>query len=646
MAPTTRARALAALAATAAASAAPSATTLLWVNCATGSDTSGSGNASSPWLTLTRARNAVRALQPLTGPVEVRVQTSDCAPCDPVTGAVNFSFPVLELDAGQDSGASPDATITYTAADGAAVRLLGGPAIPPSAWAPYTGSIMRADLGPGGLDVARYGFGSLAAGGLGTCDDTGMELFWNGSAQTLARWPNIAPNGTWQWANIGSVDTPLSFTTAATRALAWNGVPRAWLHGYWSFDWADSYVEIANVTPAAGGGATITVDADTAPLYGFQDKARFMGVNILSELDAPGEYYIDPDTATLYFWPPGGDVAAGEAFLSVADYGVASGVTSRVLSDGRPHPWVPYGAAREHGKRPARRAARDLPQLPEPVPAVRSTASASGSLSYVTLAGLNTYFTRQRGIAIESATGVTVRDLEASCHGHNGVTVAGTGNSLINITVADTGCEAMSMGGGDLATLTPAGNVVTGCAASRYARVIRTYNPGIGWSGVGNKFTYNTITDAPHSGVLGGGALNTFANNTFDKLCYEATDSGAWYAGASERSGGRSGRMGLLPVRLTPIRFPLTHYVTPRCPPSHPPRARAHRPLVDQPRQRAVRQRLHTHCKPGAHDAGVAVGAGNLPGRRAERHGHHTQLLRRLADMLLCGRRAGHGGGR
>jgi len=33
--------------------------------------------------------------------------------------------------------------------------------------------------------------------------------------------------------------------------------------------------------------------------------------------------------------------------------------------------------------------------------------------------------------------------------------------------------------------------------------------------------------------VQGGGVLNSFLNNTFDTLCYEATDSGAWYAGYS-----------------------------------------------------------------------------------------------------------------
>lgn len=508
-----------------AASAAAATMPMLYVNCASGNDASGSGSVADPFLTIMKARDTIRGMQPLTTDVTVLIQESDCFPRDPITGALNFSFPVLELDPDADSG-TPAGRITYAAAPGARVRLLGGPEIPSSLWKPYTGAIVQADLGPAGLDVARYGFGSLAAGGLGTCQDTGVELFWGGEPQTLARWPNISPNGTWQWANIQTVTSPLAFTTNATRALSWNGVPNAWLHGYWSEDWADSYVEIANVS-ASPDGAAIAVDGATPPLYGFEDRARFMAVNILAELDAPGEYYTDTATATLYFWPPGGDVSAGEAFLSVADYVVASGVTTRVGRDGRPHPFVPYTTASERFLAGREAIAAGKPEQ------LGTGTSDSGVLSYVTLEGLNSYYARQRGIALDSANGVIVRDLEASNHGHNGVTITGTNNTLLRVNSTGTGCEALGMIGGDLTHLVPGGNVVSGCVAARYARTIRTYNPGVGWYGVGNIFDGNTVSDAPHNGMLGSGALNTFTNNNFSHLCFEATDSGAWYSGRS-----------------------------------------------------------------------------------------------------------------
>ena len=70
-------------------------------------------------------------------------------------------------------------------------------------------------------------------------------------------------------------------------------------------------------------------------LYGFSQRAKFYGINILSELDTPGEYYLDrsPDSSafgTLYFWPPS-DLDASEAFVSFGDYTLVLGGTAAGL---------------------------------------------------------------------------------------------------------------------------------------------------------------------------------------------------------------------------------------------------------------------------------------------------------------------------
>jgi hypothetical protein len=45
--------------------------------------------------------------------------------------------------------------------------------------------------------------------------------------------------------------------------------------------------------------------------------------------------------------------------------------------------------------------------------------------------------------------------------------------------------------------------------------------------------TGNVISHAPHNGMLGGGNNNLFIGNTFDTLCFEVSDSGAWYPPAT-----------------------------------------------------------------------------------------------------------------
>lgn len=119
-------------------------------------------------------------------------------------------------------------------------------------------------------------------------------------------------------------------------------------------------------------------------------------------------------------------------------------------------------------------------------------------------------------------------------HGQKGVELGGSGVVLRDNHVYGTGCGAVVTLGGDLATLTPSNNLIENNHIHDYARIVRTYNAGIGWFGtVGGLFRNNSIHNAPHTGMLGAGALNTFEGNTFDTLLQESTDSGAFYVGRS-----------------------------------------------------------------------------------------------------------------
>ena len=40
-------------------------------------------------------------------------------------------------------------------------------------------------------------------------------------------------------------------------------------------------------------------------LYGFRKGQRFYFLNVLEELDQPGEWFLDRKAGVLYFWPPG-----------------------------------------------------------------------------------------------------------------------------------------------------------------------------------------------------------------------------------------------------------------------------------------------------------------------------------------------------
>jgi hypothetical protein len=478
------------------------------VDCNEGND-SNSGTPTSPFKSLTRARDAVRSVpRPLSPPgINVLIR-GDCYPYESGSSSANFSLvAVLYLDnPSLDSGSSIDAPIIWKSDPEATTpaRLLAGASIPPSAWK-SVGSVgaFEVDLGSTGLNVAQYGFGSLSAGGMGTCTDSLMEFFWNKSAQTIARWPNINPsNNSWQFVQISTVENAnKQFSineTAAVRANLWVNAPSAWLHGFWSFGWADSFVEIAQITsnsPSAGY-TTITTKDTTTPQYGYLENADFYALNIKTELDAAGEYFIDTDLNTLTFIPPGGDPTIGDAFLSLASFGITSS--------------SPFSTADS-----------------TPI------AGEDSVLSFVTFENLSVNYARNSAISFGNAANINVINVDVSNHGHHSVQLSGSNNLVQRITSTGTGCSAAQIFGGNTQTITSGNNSLLDSNFSYFGRMLITYEPALSWGGVGGVFSRNIFANGFHSGVLGSGVNNLFSNNLFDTLCTMTTDAGAWYSGRS-----------------------------------------------------------------------------------------------------------------
>ncbi len=55
---------------------------------------------------------------------------------------------------------------------------------------------------------APPGLGSIAVGSFGTCTNSASEIFFNDAPMTLARYPNLLPNGSWAWLSVDSVSAP------------------------------------------------------------------------------------------------------------------------------------------------------------------------------------------------------------------------------------------------------------------------------------------------------------------------------------------------------------------------------------------------------------------------------------------------------
>jgi hypothetical protein len=160
-------------------------------------------------------------------------------------------------------------------------------------------------------DLGLADFGEMKSRGFGRAAvPAHCELFFDHKPMTLARWPNEG-----QFANIegypessnrkdehgGNLGLlPEGFLYAGDRPRKWHDTNELWVHGYWAYDWANSYEKVAVLDLDRRLVKTVAPHG----LYGFRKGQRFYFLNVLEELDQPGEWYLERASGMLYFWPP------------------------------------------------------------------------------------------------------------------------------------------------------------------------------------------------------------------------------------------------------------------------------------------------------------------------------------------------------
>ncbi len=424
-----------------------------------------------PLATLEQARDTIRALKESEGLPAGGLTVYLC-------GGVHSRGKSFELTA-QDSGTA-EAPIVYRACEGEGVRLMGGktvtgfkpvsdPAVLKRIEEPYRDKILELDLKASGITD----YGTLKPRGFGRGSKAaGLELFFQGKPMTLARWPNTG------WARIASVPSGKDggkFCYEGDRPARWADSDDVWLHGYWTWDWAESYEKVQAIDTAAKEIAT----APPHGVYGYKAGGRFYVLNVLEELDAPGEWYVDRKAGMLYFWPPA-PLEGAETTVSLLE---APMVT---LDD----------------------------------------------VSHVSIQDLGFERSRDAGLVMSGGH----HNLVAGC------TFANLGAFAISISGGQhngvTGCDLYYLGdggisvtGGNRQTLTPAGNFATNNNIHDFSMTVRTYTPAVQVSGVGNRVANNLIYNAPHMAIGLGGNDHIIELNEIHHVCMETHDAGAFYMG-------------------------------------------------------------------------------------------------------------------
>jgi len=516
------------------------------------------GTSKRPFRTLSEAVAAVRAM-----PAHQRCGLTVTIAAGVYGGAAN----VLRLTQ-EDSGCAGDPVVYRADPDAhAPVVLHGGAEIKP-------GDFKRAGKTTGGLtiwaaDLQAAGLGSLATtsgqfrSGWVCANGDRTELFFGGRAMTLARHPNKKPPAaphsittppaavasadfvgaarerTWQYMRQGAVITPTSFGAGTDDTTGGMPVPadaaflqdlgdEVWAHGFWSWDWADSFVPVKTVSvngaPTSAAALTLpssasaaasatnmsqrplhngehktavfagnaTVELSASPGYGLKAGSRYVLLNGKSLLDDREEYYIDSKLGMLYFIPPVG------ADPSVPPVGDADGAF-----------------------------------LSQP-----GSAHTLNGTAHVTLRSLRLEYAMGAALTAINVSGVTVDNCTLANSGTSGAElIASSNSSIVGSEVYGVGCNGVTVSGGDPILLVPSGLLVRNNSIHAFSRVSRTIRPGVSWSGCGITVSSNSIYDAPHSGIMiapasdGRGVNSIFEDNDLHDLCQGTADAGGFYAG-------------------------------------------------------------------------------------------------------------------
>lgn len=412
-----------------------------------------------PFATLVRARDAVRAAR----------KAGDQSPVTVQLRGGSYELPRGLTFTAEDSGTA-GAPVVWKAFENERPLLVGGLQI--KDWRPWKGDVWQADAG-------AQGFKGIAF----------RQLFFAGQRQHLARYPNFDPQDPigGGWAYVDGEMWPMYADkegedrhTLLVKPQDWRKWARPQDVEVFVFPRYNWWNDILRVKSVDAEKRTITTAKDAS--YAMRANDRYYVQGAREELDAPGEWYLDRETWTLYFQPPA-----------------------------------------------------PLDSAPVFAPTTRDILRIEGA-EYVTLRGLSFECAEGGAIVLAKAghcrvIGCTVQNVGG--FGGTGISVDGSDNGVIGCDVRDTGSSGISLSGGDRPTLTAAGNFADNCYI-HHVGVFYKQGVGVALNGVGQRVSHCLIHDTPRFGIMFGGNKHVLEFNHLRHLALETEDVGATYCGGRD----------------------------------------------------------------------------------------------------------------
>jgi len=429
-------------------------------------------------------------------------------------------------------------------------RIIGGRDIPAGASQPVTDkAILNRIVGPAARSKVRQV--NLKAIGISDYGELGprgfrryyipapLELFIDGRPMQVARWPNAGekhiPMGRVhdKGSNPRKGDYSFrvgTFEYGVERPTLWTQAADLYVSGLFCYGYADDTIQVAKLDVERGTFTT------THPhLYGFVKHSfcSWYALNLLEEIDVPGEYYVDKTSGVLYFYPP--ESYTDNSRLSVSlldDPMVAIEDAENVRFEN-----LVFEVTRGNGFYIERGASNEI---------AGCTLRNMGIIAVQMGKGIKPFPYGKHdacGNKADGKPGEPVSRQIGSWHEHIYKYTAwdreaGTGHRVVACDIHDCGAGGILLGGGDRKTLEAGRNAVVNCDIHRVNRWDRTYKAPVNVDGVGNIIRNNHLHHCEGMAIYLHGNDHIVEYNEIDHVCTDISDQGSIYMGRDPSEAG------------------------------------------------------------------------------------------------------------
>ena len=481
------------------------------------------GTKLKPVATLERARDILRSKNGMTNSSPKKVIIYE---------GIYSQTKSLVFDE-KDGGTASMPTI-WIAATGEKVQITGGKSLSSKNFIPVKDKYILDHLANEAkghvlqIDLFKYGIRELGrlqqyGHGLPVIPST-LELYINGVPMTIARYPNNGAMKIGKVLDKGSVprigdksNRGAIFKYTDDRHKKWVAAKDCWIQGTMNYGFADDFNAIEYIDTING-----TLKLKQPHLYGVASGREFqeyVAMNILEELDEPGEWYLDRNSGILYLWPPSA-LSNAQIFVSMLEEPIIAleGVEHFQLKN------VIVEAGRGIGIYSERSAYTLIAGCVVRNVGTSGIFMGEGARANDQSSSIDDYLgqpqSRQIGSYQNHLYSNTAWNRNAGHH-----------NGILSCDVYNTGSGGICLSGGDKRSLKPGNNYVENCRINNYTRRNKFTWAGVRVDGCGNKVSHNEIFNSDWHGIFVMGNDHVFEYNYIHDVTLNSDDTSPWYIG-------------------------------------------------------------------------------------------------------------------